>query len=130
MTSARDDERGERRVFNVAPEGVTSIEVDQSSHSESARPTPIDLEQIIKSSSPDEVIFLTHILSLKTAALIHLGVIKEAGEEMDLETAQQIIETLIVLEKRTQGHLGFEERQLLETAIQELKQAYLHAQRL
>lgn len=126
MADSRDrGDRASRRVFNVAPEGKTSIET----HEERYEAVPADFERVIRSSSPDEVIFLTHILSLKTAALIHLGVIEEAGEERDLETAHQVIETLIVLEKRTRDHLSFEERRLLEASIQELKRAYLNAQR-
>ena len=126
MADSRDrSDQTSRRVFNVAPEGKTSIET----HDEQYKAIPADFEQVIRSSSPDEIIFLTHILSLKTAALIHLGVIEEAGEERDLETAQQVIETLIVLEKRTRDHLSFEEHRLLETSIQELKRAYLSAQR-
>ena len=108
------DKSTDQRVFSVAPEGTASIETSQTQNS----PFPT-------SSSPDEVIFLTHILSLKTAALIHLGVIKEAGEQVDLETAQQMIETLIVIEKRTRGNLSFEEHRLLEAALDELRLAYL-----
>ena len=129
MADSRDrGDQTSRRVFNVAPEGKTSIETHDE-QDEQYEAIPADFEQVIRSSSPDEIIFLTHILSLKTAALIHLGVIEEAGEERDLETAHQVIETLIVLEKRTRDHLSFEERRLLEASIQELKRAYLNAQR-
>ena len=117
---SKDDER---RVFSVAPEGVASIEANQrSQHSSEIPPLP-------PASSPDEVIFLTHVLSLKTAALIHLGVITEVGESVDIETGKQIIDTLIVLEKRTQGHLSYEEGKLLNTSIQELKMAYVATQK-
>lgn len=113
----------EQRVFNVAPEGVASIKTPEPSHASASLPP------IPPAGSPDEVVFLTHILSLKTAALIHLGVITEVGESMDLETAKQIIDTLIVLEKRTKGHLTYEETQLLDASIRELKMAYVTAQK-
>ena len=113
----------EQRVFNVAPEGVASIETAE------AHQTASQLPPLPPAKSPDEVVFLTHILSLKTAALIHLGVIAEAGETVDLETAKQIIDTLIVLEKRTEGHLSYEEKQLLSASIRELKMAYLAAKK-
>ena len=106
------------RVFNVGPEGQTSV------HSDSEEVT-LELPPISDDSSPDEVIFLTHILSLKTAALVHLGLIKDYGDELDLETAKQIIDTLEVLEKRTKDHLSFEESRHLEASIKELKVAYL-----
>lgn len=106
------------RVFNVGPEGQASIDDTQAE-------STIELPPLPKNTSPDEVIFLTHILSLKTAALVHLGVIKEYGDELDIETAKQIIDTLEVLEKRTQGHLSFEEARHLEASIKELKMVYL-----
>ena len=111
--------KADQRVISVGPQGEASIHEN-------------DLEQILelpslpKNASPDEVIFLTHILSLKTAALIHLGLITEYGEEdIDLETAKQIIDTLEVLSKRTKGHLSFEESKHLEASIKDLKMAYL-----
>jgi hypothetical protein len=106
------------RVFNVGPGGQASIDDAQVE-------STIELPPLPKNASPDEVIFLTHILSLKTAALVHLGVIKEYGDELDIETAKQIIDTLEVLEKRTQGHLSFEEARHLEASIKELKMVYL-----
>jgi hypothetical protein len=109
------------RVFNVAPEGVASIDSSVSDRVDA------EVSSISSSTSPDEVIFLTHILSLKTAALIHLGVIHEAGESVDLETAKQIIDTLEVLKKRTAGNLSYEERQWLDASTHELKMAYLSA---
>ena len=106
------------RVFNVGPEGQTAIDDSQAE-------STIELPPLPHNASPDEVVFLTHILSLKTAALVHLGVIKEYGDELDLETAKQIIDTLEVLEKRTKGHLSFEESRHLEASIKELKVAYI-----
>lgn len=106
------------RVFSVGPEGQAEINGEQGS---------FELPPISKDSSPDEVIFLTHIMSLRTAALVHLGLITEYGDDLDIETAKQIIDTLEVLEKRTQGHLSFEESRYLESSIKELKLAYLSA---
>ena len=106
------------RVFSVGPEGQAAID-------DSKAKSTIEWPPLPQNASPDEVIFLTHILSLKTAALVHLGVIKEYGEELDLETAKQIIDTLEVLEKRTKGHLSFEESRHLAASIKELKVAYI-----
>lgn len=112
----------QRRVFSVAPEGVASI------NSSADERVAADVSSIPTSSSPDEVVFLTHLLSLKTAALIHLGVIKEAGEEPDLETAKQIIDTLSAIKRRTAGNLSYEEERLLDASVNELQVAYLSAQ--
>ena len=106
------------RVINVGPEGEAAIE-------EEPRIIEGPEIEIPHDSSPDEVIFLTHVLSLKTAALVHMGIIKDYGDELDLETAKQIIDTLEVLSKRTQGHLSYEESRHLEASIRELKVAYL-----
>jgi hypothetical protein len=109
----------EQRVISVGPRGEASIQ-------EAELEQWLELPQLSQNASPDEVIFLTHIMSLKTAALIHLGLIAEYGEEeVDLETAKQIIDTLEVLSKRTQGHLSFEENKHLEASIKDLKMAYL-----
>lgn len=106
------------RVINVGPHGEAAIDED---HHSFEGPTI----EIPRNSSPDEVIFLTHILSLKTAALVHLGIITDYGDELDLETAKQIIDTLEVLSKRTKDHLSYEESRHLEASIKELKVAYL-----
>ena len=106
------------RVINVGPQGDAAID-------ERGADKEYELPQIPRNSSPDEVVFLTHILSLKTAALVHLGIINDYGEEIDLEVAKQMIDILEVLEKRTKGHLSYEESRHLAASIKELKVAYL-----
>lgn len=112
--------KADQRVFSVAPAGDTSIESSASELEGHLPPLP-------ESNSPEEVIFLTHILSLKVAALMHLGMIPEHDEEVDLETAKQMIDTLDVLKKRTQGNLSYEESQLIDASLKELKVAYVAA---
>jgi hypothetical protein len=113
--------RGDQRVFSVAPAGDTEIESPDLGFEGQLPPLP-------QSSSPEEVVFLTHILSIKVAALVHLGLIPEQGEEVDIETAKQMIDTLDVLKKRTSGNLSFEESQLIDASLKELKVAYVAAQ--
>ena len=110
------------RVISVGPQGEAAIDEETSTITGATIEIP-------RNSSPDEVIFLTHILSLKTAALVHLGIINDYGDELDLETAKQIIDTLEVLSKRTEGHLSYEESRHLEASIRELKVAYLSVSR-
>jgi hypothetical protein len=99
------------RVFTVAPEGSARVD-----HNESILNT---------NTSSSEVIFLTHILSLKTAALMHMGIVPSQEDAFDLETAQHIIETLTVLQEKSQGNLSTEEQKHLEASIYELQVAFI-----
>jgi hypothetical protein len=78
--------------------------------------------------------FSSLCLSLATSALYHLGVVAhpETGEkipEPELPAAQQTIDTLEMLEAKTQGNLEDEERKLLESILYELRMHYLEATR-
>ena len=100
-----------KRVFRVAPEGSAVVEID-------------DVEYH-KTHTSSEVIFLTHILSLKTAALMHMGVIPGEENAFDLETAKHMIETLQVLREKSEGNLNAEEKKHLEASIYELQMAFI-----
>ena len=108
-------EKNRKRVFKVAPEGEAHLEEGESTHT--------------RVNSPSGVTFLTHILSLKTAASIHLGLLPDSNEEFDLETAAHIIETLQVLKEKTVGNLSHQEQKLLETSLYELQVAFVKVQR-
>jgi hypothetical protein len=107
-------EENRKRVFKVAPEGEAHLEEGEPLHA--------------RSTSPSGVTFLTHILSLKTAALIHLGLLPDSNEEFDLETAAHIIETLQVLKEKTMGNLSHQEQKLLEASLYELQVAFVKVQ--
>jgi len=100
-----------KRIFKVAPEGDAVVEVDYVDHH--------------KGSTSSEVIFLTHILSLKTAALMHMGIVPNQEDAFDLETAKHIIETLQVLREKSEGNLRAEEKKHLEASIYELQVAFI-----
>ena len=66
--------------------------------------------------------FSTHILSLNTTALMHLGVVDELAEgERDQQAARHIVDTLQMLKQKTTGNLASDEESLLSTLIHELK---------
>ncbi|MFN4197332.1 MAG: DUF1844 domain-containing protein [Caldimicrobium sp.] len=72
--------------------------------------------------------FNTFILSLNTAALVHLGELPDPitkRKEPNLMLARQTIETLEMLKEKTKGNLTFEEEKLLQTILYELKLKYV-----
>jgi len=71
--------------------------------------------------------FSTHILSLNAAALHHLGLLErgEGEERRDLEASRHIIDTLSMLEEKTQGNLNAEESRLLRVFLKDLKLRYV-----
>lgn len=72
--------------------------------------------------------FSTFILSLNTAALIHLGELPDPitnKKEINLTLAKQAIDTLEILREKTRGNLTPEEERLLQTILYELKLKFL-----
>ncbi len=72
--------------------------------------------------------FSTFILSLNTAALVHLGEIPDPitnKKEINLTLAKQTIDTLEMLKEKTKGNLTSEEAKLLQTILYELKLKFL-----
>jgi hypothetical protein len=77
--------------------------------------------------------FSTFILSLSTSALYHLGFVAdpETGKpaESNLALARQTIDTLEVLQEKTQGNLEEDERKLLENLLYELRMRFVESSR-
>lgn len=79
-----------------------------------------------------EVSFISFILSLNTTALFHLGDIPhpETGRKVfDLELARHSIDTLAMLEEKTQGNLNSEEQELITKIVYELKMRFIKAKK-
>jgi len=75
-----------------------------------------------------EVTFTALVMSLNTSALFHLGEISDpaTGEKnTDLVLAKHTIDTLKLLEDKTQGNLNDEEKELLKNIIYDLKIRYV-----
>ena len=76
------------------------------------------------------VSFMSFILSLNTTALFHLGEIPhpETGRKVfDLELARHAIDTLAMLEEKTQGNLDSQEQDLISRVVYELKMRFIKA---
>ncbi|MCD6490471.1 MAG: DUF1844 domain-containing protein [Thermodesulfobacterium sp.] len=74
------------------------------------------------------ITFSTFILSLNTAALVHLGEIPDPitnKKQINLTLAKQTIDTLEMLKEKTKGNLSADEEKLLQSIIYELKIKFL-----
>ncbi|QER41576.1 DUF1844 domain-containing protein [Thermodesulfobacterium sp. TA1] len=74
------------------------------------------------------ITFSTFILSLNTAALIHLGELPDPitnKKEINLLLAKQTIDTIEMLKEKTKGNLTLDEERLLNTILYELKLKFL-----
>jgi hypothetical protein len=78
-----------------------------------------------------EVDFGTFVISLGTSALYHLGMVPdpETGQpaEPNLPIARQTIDTVEMLQNKTQGNLSEEESNLIKNLLTELRMHYLEA---
>lgn len=75
-----------------------------------------------------EVSFSTFVLSLSSSALVHLGDIPDPNSQRmdkDLPMAKQIIDTLGMLQEKTQGNLDAEEDRLIKTLLYDLRLRYV-----
>jgi len=77
-----------------------------------------------------EVTFTTFIMSLNTSALYHLGEIDDptSGQKtLDLVLAKHAIDTLKLLQDKTNGNLTEKESTLLENVLCDLRLRYVKA---
>jgi hypothetical protein len=80
-----------------------------------------------------QIDFATFALSLAASGMMHLGMAADptqpdaAPGEPNLPLAQQTIDTLVMLQAKTQGNLEEEERKLLESVLYELRMAFVRA---
>lgn len=75
--------------------------------------------------------FSTFVLSLAASGMMHLGMAPDPTQpsaepaEPNLPLAQQTIDTLVMLQTKTQGNLDAEEDKLLGTLLYELRMAFV-----
>jgi hypothetical protein len=75
-----------------------------------------------------EVNFSTFIVSLSTEILFHLGEIGHPGtgeRQKNLPLAKHAIDTLAMIQEKTQGNLTEEERNLLENMLYDLRMCFI-----
>ena len=79
------------------------------------------------------VSFVAFILSLASNAAVHFGDLPDPmtnqRREPDLDAAAQLIEIIAMLEEKTRGNLGAEERQLVDQVLFELRMRYVEAKK-
>jgi hypothetical protein len=71
-----------------------------------------------------EVTFMAFVMSLNTSALFHLGEIADpaTGKKLiDLSLARHAIDTLALLEKKTEGNLDSDELKMLKNILYDVK---------
>lgn len=76
------------------------------------------------------VSFASLVVSLGSAALVHLGEVPDPGSQAisrDLKLARHSIDVLIMLQEKTRGNLDADESKLLEALLHELRTKYLAA---
>jgi hypothetical protein len=75
--------------------------------------------------------FSTFVISLGTSALYHMGLVPDpqTGKpvEANLPVARQTIDTVEMLEEKTQGNLSEDEAALIKHLLTELRMRYLEA---
>lgn len=118
------DRRRFDREGNVvdSPEEATPKETQ-------AEPVPsTEAVNKIESGKPERMNFLSFLYSLVHTALIQLGDVEDPirkGVSENLEGAQNMIETLELLQEKTKGNLEPFEQQYLEGALFDLRMRYM-----
>ena len=75
-----------------------------------------------------EVTFSAFIMSMNTSVLFHLGELAdpETGQRgTNVELARHAIDTLVVLEQKTEGNLTEEEAELLKNILYDVKMRFV-----
>lgn len=77
----------------------------------------------------DQMLFTSLIMMFQTAAMQHMGKIKNPITdkiERDLDQAKISIDILDLLQRKTEGNLAEYESKLLKSVLQELRLNYVH----
>ena len=77
-----------------------------------------------------EVSFTTFIMSLNTSVLFHLGEIADprtGKKTLDRELARHSIDTLVMLENKSQGNLTEDEKLLLKEILRDVKLRFVNS---
>ncbi|MCP5058253.1 MAG: DUF1844 domain-containing protein [bacterium] len=98
---------------------------------EAGAPAPPPAEEPAGPADLPGVDFASFSLSLATSALYHMGLVAdpETGQsaEANLPVARQTIDTLVMLQEKTQGNLSDEEQGLLTNLLTELRMRFVEA---
>jgi hypothetical protein len=77
-----------------------------------------------------EVTFSAFVMSLNTSALYHLGEIKDPATgktEVNYDLARHAIDTLVMLQQKTNGNLSRDEEEMLKNIVYDVKLRFVKA---
>lgn len=105
--------------------------VDKRGQADEAREKETERPAQPREKALPSVDFSTFVISLGTSALYHMGLVPDpqTGEpvEANLPVARQTIDTIEMLQEKTQGNLSDEEATLVRHLLTELRMRYLEA---
>jgi hypothetical protein len=121
MTTKEGPERG----FTVVDRRAGAAAEPAREAPPAASPPPREQPEPVAGEPLPPVDFAGFVLSLATSALYHMGFVgdperDQPAPEPDLPLARQTIDTLEMLQIKTQGNLDSEEGRLLEGVLYEL----------
>ncbi len=77
-----------------------------------------------------DVTFTSFFMALNTSTLFHLGEIADpstGNKHKDISMAKHTIDTMLLLQKKTEGNLSQEEKELVETSLYDLQMRFVNA---
>ena len=127
FTSGADTEQSDAPAEAASTDAPTQqTHTDAAASDTAARPSGAE------TGPPLEITFSSFVFGLSTQALMYLGEVPAAaGEEpeADMAAAQQMIDVLAMLQKKTSGNLETDESQMLEDVLYDLRMRYVKLQR-
>ena len=113
------DEKGEAKEKGTEDIKEEKKETAEQAEKDKTRQTPLP-----------EANFTSLVFSLSSSALFHFGEIADPGtgeKRQDLPLAKHAIDTLSMLQEKTQGNLTEEEQKFLESVLTDLKWRFVKA---
>lgn len=121
----------DRRFFDKEGNPIREGEVESSQEPKPSAASHQQQKEEIK-TPPPRINFASLIFLYVQTALMHLGELEDpAGKKLpeNLEAAQQMIDTLELLQEKTRGNLTSQEDQYLEGALFDLRMRFVQRAR-
>lgn len=127
----RFDAQGDTREGIEAAKSFSEIKGSGVGKSIGKEPVTKPAEvQRTSEAPPQQIDFSSHLVSLATTALIHLGAIKApegVAVEVNRDAAKQMIEIIEMLQIKTKGNLDPNETNLIQEILMSLRLAFVRA---
>ena len=134
MAEKEQDQNGPKIIHDEGWKQQAKADKDRLSDKKNDSPDAGDAAESGVPGQPTgplpEASFMTLLNSLVVQAMYALGLIAASENEkpkVDLDLAKYHIETLAVLEEKTQGNLSEEESKALSMALQQMRMQYVAA---